>query len=245
MGLRGLAIGALLGAVALTSRDAQACSCASYADARDYLPYSDVAFEGLLQRVEQRGERLENVFQVDRVWKGEVGTEISIDTSGGACEGVVVSDSCGIELSVGERYLVFASFFYSTCMPTADLCSGTRPSSSASEAFVVLGAGSTPLDGGVTPPAPCNDTPCYDAGRQPPVSIPYDAGGAGGAGGSSSVDASSAEASTDSALHPTRDGASGGCACSVPGAPRRRPLAALWLSIFALAALRRRSMSRR
>jgi MYXO-CTERM domain-containing protein len=198
--------------------------------------------------VEQRGVRLENVFQVDRVWKGEVGTDFSIDTGGGACEGTALFDGCAILLTVGERYLVFASYIWSTCMPTANLCSGTRLSSGATEAFVQLGASTSPLDGGVAPPAACNDTPCPDAGTagtsgQPPVSIPYDAGPSGGAGGTSSADASSAGGSTDSALHPTREGASAGCACGVPGAPRKSPMAPLWLSLIALAGVRR-GMSR-
>jgi MYXO-CTERM domain-containing protein len=230
--------------VLFAAREADACSCAVPDDARDYLPGANVAFEGVVDRVEQRGARLENVFQVSRVWKGDVGSEISIDTAGGVCSGAGTFDSCGIVLTPGERYLVFAGFQWSTCMATADLCSGTRLASEAEDAFEQLGPGTPPADGGTAQPAPCNETPCPDAG--PPAT-----GGSGGAvsfdampaGGSTPVDAGDPGEPEGSgpALQPVRDSESGGCACSTPSASGRgRGATLLLLLAAALGALRRR-----
>jgi MYXO-CTERM domain-containing protein len=225
-----------------------ACTCFAFPDARDYLAGADVAFEGLLHSVEQRGHRLENVFQVDRVWKGEVGSEISIDTVGGVCEFVSFNDSCGIVLTQGERYLVFASFGYSSCMPTTDLCSGTRLSSGASEAFADLGPAAPPLDGGVEPPAPCNDTPCPDAGTAVggsggAIQIPADATASGG-GGSVDAGGAGARAHAVPALDAVRESESAGCACSVPPASPRPAIPALLVLLAALAGSRRAAKRR-
>lgn len=81
-------------------------------------------------------------FQVNRVWKGDVGenTRITTPPTGGAC---------GVPFVEGEEYLVYA---YASAQEdggyAANICSRTRPLSEAAEDLEALGEGNPPATGG-------------------------------------------------------------------------------------------------
>jgi MYXO-CTERM domain-containing protein len=239
IGKVGMVLG-MVGAATFAAREAHACSCLSWDDANKYAEGAEVVFEGVLERIEERGQRLENVFDVTRVWKGAVAEQISIDSWGGTCEPVNIGDSCGVTLTVGETYLVFATV-QGYCLPSVNICSGTRLSSEAAEAFAQLGPSTPPSDGGIAPSEPCAATACpdFDAGTGGTTQIPSDAGAAGGSdpveAGSGAGPSSSADPDLDAVSNE-----SSGCSCTTPSAPRFPPMAALLALTVAAAAARRR-----
>ena len=114
------------------SRPAGACSCVAYDDARA-LAAADAAFVGTVasvDRPQQLSSSLDPVtwkFDVEGVFKGDVAAHQEIVSASS-------SASCGIELDVGARYLVFGRLGDASSVPkgqpgqlAANLCGGTRP----------------------------------------------------------------------------------------------------------------------
>ena len=118
-----------LAALTLHARPAAACSCVSFPNALDYAKDADVVFEGVLESIVLRGFRSESAFSVERVWKGQVTTSISIDTAGTECDHLGIHDTFGLQFALGARYLVFAKEIWSECRPTANCVQehGARP----------------------------------------------------------------------------------------------------------------------
>ncbi len=80
---------------ALASGSAQACSCA-IVDPRAGLTEADGAFIGVLVKREEQVSSALLTFRVEEVFKGEIGSTITVRTS-------LSGGSCGIELSSGGR----------------------------------------------------------------------------------------------------------------------------------------------
>jgi hypothetical protein len=127
-----LSAAVLAGSVVVAgSRPASACSCMSVDDARA-LSSADAAFLGTVTNVDrpqQPSSSLDPVtwtFAVEGVFKGDVAARQEIVSA-------FSSASCGIELDVGARYLVFGRNGASAGPEpqpnqfSANLCGGTRP----------------------------------------------------------------------------------------------------------------------
>lgn len=82
------------------------------------------------------GQRARYGFEVDRVWKGDVGPRVEISTA-------LHSATCGRSYQIGTQYVVYARHI-SNGELTDNMCSRTRPSDSAAEDLAVLGAGHDP-----------------------------------------------------------------------------------------------------
>jgi|JI10StandDraft_1071094.scaffolds.fasta_scaffold454223_1 hypothetical protein len=125
----GTAFVAAVVTLALASGSACACSCAGLTDA-EALRQSPVVFVGTLREVRRPTVMLSSgapsrfLFDVEAVFKGEVHEVQSIVSSSDGA-------SCGLELDVGQRALVFATSAISHDLAAgeyeAGLCGGTRP----------------------------------------------------------------------------------------------------------------------
>ena len=141
-----VAVGFVLGA----SAPAHACSCIARTEAQQ-VDTAEVVFRGVVtDKVLPLGtpqsslDPVEYTFDVEQVFKGSATTPQRATSA-------VSSASCGVELEVGGRYLVFADS--ETGQLTLSLCGGTRPA----------GPGEAPAG---DPPAPPPDP------SQPPIPVP-------------------------------------------------------------------------
>ncbi|MFM9282317.1 hypothetical protein [Paenibacillus jiagnxiensis] len=106
---------ALLGAVVLLSvlmvaepTVVYACSCAGPPSPSETKEWSAAVFSGKAVSLKQRnalivssGDPVKVTFQVDRVWKGNIGSTTVVTTA-------MSSESCGFEFTEGQEYLVYA-----------------------------------------------------------------------------------------------------------------------------------------
>ena len=144
-------------------------------------------------------------------------------------------------MCIRDSYLVFAKEIWSKCRPTADLCSGTRRSAEAEEAFSQLGAGQPPADPGSLPPRepcreewPCPDVPVFDASTPDapnPFPIPSDAGPRSD---------SSSTSNGGPRLAPVEERRMDGCGCRVPFGDTSSEPALFSASFLAMLSWRRR-----
>ena len=136
------------GAVLLNQLPAHACSCVSASMAK-HAQQAQAVFSAKVTGIERNGQIASYAVIVESVYKGAVQSTMTVTSS---TEGA----SCGLENIVADRrYLFFGSLSGSTVQ--ANLCGGTVPVSAASTAAIVriLGEGSEPMGGTVTPsPAP-------------------------------------------------------------------------------------------
>lgn len=127
----------------LVPRGARACSCAMPAPPEKAIDEADVVFEARPFGMTNDGQRARYSFEVDRVWKGEVGASAEISTA-------LHSATCGRGYQIGTQYLVYARRSPSGEL-TDNLCSRTRASASAAEDLEVLGPGREPTEA-IAPP---------------------------------------------------------------------------------------------
>ena len=123
---------------------ARACSCPHPKPfPRDAMRAADAVFEGRVFSQLLIGQHARYGLQVDRYWKGELGERVEIDTQAHGA-------ACGRHFEIGRSYLVYA---VRDGLRLADnLCSRTRPSSSAASDLAALGPGQHPA--GHAPPEP-------------------------------------------------------------------------------------------
>jgi hypothetical protein len=145
---------------------AHACSCASESVAA-HLSGADVVVRGTIQSRDELGNPLrlirssgdEVVYRVavDEVFKGVSGPVAQIHS-------VASGASCGIEVEVGEEYLVFADMRQSRGTSGgelwAKLCGGTRHVSDLGDRAGVLASGAPP-DRSVPVPDEASTVPTY------------------------------------------------------------------------------------
>ncbi|MCA9653092.1 MAG: hypothetical protein KC501_24470 [Myxococcales bacterium] len=120
-------------------RGARACSCMMPPPPAEALDEADAVFEARPFSMSNDDRRAYYSFEVDRVWKGEIGPRVEIATA-------LHSAACGRTYQIGTRYVVYAR--RNADGDWADgLCSRTRASLSAEEDLQVLGAGHAPISG--------------------------------------------------------------------------------------------------
>lgn len=109
------------------------------------------------------GQRAHYGFEVDRVWKGDVGLRVEISTA-------LHSATCGRSYEIGTQYVVYANR-----LPNGELsdtmCSRTRPTRSAAEDLAVLGAGHDPRGPEQAPFVPGESTETTEPPRIEPASV--------------------------------------------------------------------------
>ena len=86
---------------------------------------------GWWKTIRTGSDPLEITFEVERVWKGDVPSKVTVETR-------VSVASCGYDFDTGERYLVYARDGH------VSLCSGTLPIAGADEGLRHLGEGYPP-----------------------------------------------------------------------------------------------------
>ena len=86
---------------------------------------------GWWKTIRTGSDPLEITFEVERVWKGDVPSKVTVETR-------VAEASCGYDFDKRERYLVYARD------GQVSLCSGTRPIVGADEEVRLLGKGHPP-----------------------------------------------------------------------------------------------------
>lgn len=155
---------------------ASACSCVSDSAAA-HLKGADVVLRGTIQSRDELG----NPFRLVRSSGDEVVYRISVDKvfngrSGPVAQvhSVVSGASCGLEVQVGEEYLVFAdvrdSGRKSGSEMWANLCGGTALVSESRGIVGVLGPGAPP-DMSIPVPDEASPVPTYLAGGLAAVGV--------------------------------------------------------------------------
>lgn len=162
----------------LVPRGARACSCTMPAPPEKALEEADAVFEARPFGMSHDDQRAHYRFEVDRVWKGDVGPSVEISTA-------LHSATCGRSYKIGTQYVIYARKGQSGEL-TDMLCSRTRATTSAGEDLQVLGAGHEPQvqlapepDPGPEPTEPprIEPTPVVGANAiEPPPSSPSSRG---------------------------------------------------------------------
>jgi len=137
---------------------ARACSCAPPRPPLEAQQAAAVVFEGRTFAVAREGAQNRFSFEVLRVWKGELPTNVQIWSAS-------QSASCGRAYESGLPYLVYAHELPGGLLGDG-LCSRTRPVSNAAEDLEVLGAGRAPVR---SPGSSTPDTPSLEPPRIEPV----------------------------------------------------------------------------
>jgi hypothetical protein len=122
----------------LLPRAARACSCVMPPPPEQALEDADAVFEARPFSMSNDSQKARYSFEVDRVWKGDVGTRAEISTA-------LHSATCGRTYQIGTQYVVYARRGPSGEL-SDNLCSRTRAVSSAAEDLQVLGAGQDPRE---------------------------------------------------------------------------------------------------
>ena len=112
-----------------------ACSCARPLPPLEAKERAAAVFAGTVISQERSQFEVKVNFQVQRVWKGEIGDTITITTA-------TNSAACGINFRKRQRYLVYA--FDNRSELSTNLCSRTQLFSSAREDLRELGSGTRP-----------------------------------------------------------------------------------------------------
>lgn len=118
-------------------------------------------FEGRTFAVDHRGGKAIYRFEVSRVWKGDVGADVDVQTA-------ISSSLCGRSFETGTSYVVYAHANDSGGLGD-NMCSRSRASSSATEDLVALGPGSPPLGPRIESPVVADVEPPRIESSPPPV----------------------------------------------------------------------------
>jgi len=138
---------ALAGSLAfLASRDLAACSCAPPPPPKEALGKASAVFSGKVVRMEKPKPRqgagpirptqafgkVKVVIQVSRVWKGDLGKEVTLTTNAS-------SAACGYGFRPDEVYLIYCHGEKHAL--STNLCTRTKPLADAGEDLTELGVG--------------------------------------------------------------------------------------------------------
>jgi hypothetical protein len=153
----------------LVPSGARACSCVMPPPPEQALEEADAVLQARAFAMRNDDMRAYYRFEVDRVWKGDVGSHVEISTP-------LHAASCGRSYAIGTQYVIYARRSASGEL-TDMLCTRTRAMSSAAEDLEVLGPGHAPYEQPVLP---------ADAGPEPtePPRIELSPVGVAGAGAS-------------------------------------------------------------
>jgi hypothetical protein len=125
-------------------KPAYACSCMMPGPPEQALNESQAVFSGTVKAVQGDADGVLVTFDVDEIWKGPEGAELTLFTPGS-------SAACGVEFVQGEAYLVYGMSQEGRL--STNLCSRTTQLGSAGEDLAALGAGN-PAPAGEVAPAP-------------------------------------------------------------------------------------------
>jgi hypothetical protein len=128
-------------------KPAYACSCVPArppAEARDE---AQAVFSGTVRVVQPNAAGVLVTFDVNQLWKGPEGAELTLSTSGN-------SASCGFEFVPGEQYLVYG--FAQDGELSTNLCTRTAPLANAGADLAALGEGN-PVSVAEPVPAPATE----------------------------------------------------------------------------------------
>ncbi|GGG00620.1 hypothetical protein GCM10010912_51840 [Paenibacillus albidus] len=121
-----------------------ACSCVVPGAPLEELERSAAVFSGEVVSVEAKpsvvqssGDPVTVTFNVQTIWKGEVGSTVTVTTA-------MSSASCGFEFTEGESYLVYSHKGEGSDGLKVSLCSRTTLLSGAAEDKEALGPGISP-----------------------------------------------------------------------------------------------------
>ena len=121
---------------------AYACSCRPPGTPIEALGQSDAVFQGTIVSVKastgpvtSSADNTTVMFQVSKVWKGQI-TQTSTLTTPGS------SASCGVTFEQGKEYVVYGRVNEGSL--TTNLCSRTRAVADATEDMTAFGAGQQP-----------------------------------------------------------------------------------------------------
>lgn len=156
---------ALLGAAVLLSgllvarpTVVYACSCAEPPSPSETKEWSAAVFSGKAISIKQKkapilssGDPVMVTFQVDRVWKGNMGSTTVVTTA-------MSSESCGYEFTEGLEYLVYARNEQNSGVLHTTLCDRTALLSEAAADLQELGPSSLPT-GQKNVASPLSETP--------------------------------------------------------------------------------------
>jgi hypothetical protein len=143
----------------LPLRAAQACSCLPPPPPSVALEQSDVVFQGRAFRTNAAGQNAEYAFEVDRVWKGRVGPQVTLQTPS-------TSAACGRSYQIGQSYVVYARRSANDALFDS-ACSRTRTAAAAGEDLEALGDG-TPVAAPSRPPGAKPTEDDEGVPREPP-----------------------------------------------------------------------------
>lgn len=147
-----------------------ACSCLQPGPPMESAAQSEAVFAGTVANIApqpagQFGGGVLVTFDVQQVWKGPVGPQLTLSTSSS-------SASCGYEFVAGEEYIVYANA--QEGMLATGLCSRTAPLANAAADVEALGPGEAPILGDA-PPAdePAEPVAEPTAPAEPAASAPW------------------------------------------------------------------------
>lgn len=120
-------------------KPAYACSCMMPGTPLEARDAAQTVFSGTVSALGRGPNGLIVTFDVDQVWKGPEGAQLSLTTADS-------SASCGYEFVQGEQYLVYG--FAQDGQLSTGLCTRTAPLANAGEDLAALG------DGAAAPAAP-------------------------------------------------------------------------------------------
>ncbi|WP_020618528.1 stalk domain-containing protein [Paenibacillus daejeonensis] len=150
----------------LMPQQADACSCMPPSGPAEEMEKKEFVFSGTVTEIvepaeiQSSGDPVAVHFDVDTVWKGEIGAQTEVSTP-------FSSATCGFYFEVGQAYIVYGSVTEEGTQQVV-LCSRTAPLEQATEDLSVLGEGVKP---GEEPPVeepPVTEPPVV----QPPVAQP-------------------------------------------------------------------------
>lgn len=131
--LRMIALAAVLAGL-LSAEVALACTCAPPPGPQESLAASDAVFTGTVVSVTPAPGNNQVVLRVEGVYKGAKCGEVTIVTASDEA-------ACGYTFQVGTSYLVYADKQKGKL--STNLCSRTKPTSTASEDLTALGQPTT------------------------------------------------------------------------------------------------------
>ncbi len=142
-----IVVAAGIGALQLLAapRPARACSCISPPPPLEAASNSTAVFEGRSFAITRDGNFVRYEFEVIRVWKGEIGTRVTVRSAASPA-------MCGRSFDTGVPYVVYAGQRLDGDLSDT-LCSRTRKSTHASEDLELLGAAQTPHASPAPPPS--------------------------------------------------------------------------------------------
>ncbi|MFS0724106.1 stalk domain-containing protein [Paenibacillus sp. 1P07SE] len=128
----------------LLPKPADACSCMPSPGPAEEMERQEFVFSGEVVEIEEpavvesSGDPVTVHFEVDTVWKGEIGAQTQVWTA-------YSSATCGFHFEVGQQYIVYGTIDEEGGQHVG-LCSRTAPLDQAAEDLSILGEGVKPGD---------------------------------------------------------------------------------------------------